>query len=95
MIFFNIETKMSKEIIISVKEAETLIHKGSLVLDRKEIPTVNDNYRVKMILNRVDILEQNKKLVVLFSDVRQFEIYKSDEIAFVNHFRIVYELSFV
>lgn len=79
---------MNKEIIISVKEAETLIHKGSLVLDRKEVPSVNDSYRVKMILNREDILEPRKKLVVLFSDVRQFEIYKSDEIAFVNHFRV-------
>ena len=79
---------MNREIIISVKEAESLIHNGSLILDRKMKSSLKDDYRVKLKLNKENIIEENKNPIILFSDIDQFEIYKSDEIVFTNLYRV-------
>lgn len=77
-----------KKIIISIKEAETLIHKGSLILKRNDLSRRNNTYRVVMFLRREINLSEDTKCVILYSDVEEFEIYSFDEIVFVNHFRV-------
>lgn len=79
---------MSKEIIISVNEADTLIHKGSLILSRDNKTRRSNTYRVIMILNKEIGLSEDTKSVVLYSDVKEFEVYSLDEIVFINHFRV-------
>lgn len=79
---------MNREIIISIREAESLIHNGSLILNRKMKSSINDDYRVKLKLNKENIIEENKKPIILFSDIHQFEIYKSDEVLFTNLYRV-------
>lgn len=79
---------MSKKIIISLKEAETLIHKGSLILNRKILTSANNNYRVKLILNKENTLTKNGCPVFLFSDIHQFEIFEIDLISFLNHYKV-------
>lgn len=77
-----------KEIIISIKEAETLIHKGSLILSRKDLTRRSNTNRVIMILTKEVVLSEDTESVIFYSEVKEFEIYSSDEVAFINHFRV-------